>query len=362
MPFPRLDSILRRLVRCVAAACVVGAWVVVAAWVLGRVVNDRWTWSQFLFWIPTLAAIVSACALTMVAVILRSVAPPRKQRRSRTLRFGTLAILLALLGVTTYFTVIECRVFASTPDATLQRDVRVLFWNPSSWVRQGIVEALMPFAPDVAIIANAPAGVRWRRLIEADHAERNVVFVGRFHVVSCWPVVRRGGTTLGLAGRVPHPRRHKPDMPKFAQDPGWAVFIEFDTPRGPLVVWVIDLPSDVTMSRRDIARDARAAIEAWRDEDGRGFPPPDVIVGDFNMTRGSHSLRALVGDPKLVRDAYVQAGRGYAATWPRIGPILHIDHAFTAVPWRAIRYTVANPGTGTHRMVVVDLVRETDRP
>ncbi len=355
----RLETLLLCLLRLLAALCTLLAWVVLMAWLLGRVVSDRWLWSQFLFWLPTLAAIVSACVLTIVAAILRGVAPPRNRRRSSTARLCTIALLLALLGVTTYFTLIECRVLASSPSETTPRQARVVFWNPSSWVRQGTVEALMPFAPDIAIVANAPAGVRWRRLIEADHAERTVVFVGRFHVVSCWPVIRRGGTTLGLSGRVPHPRRHKPDMPRYSNDPGWAVFMEFDTPHGPLVVWTIDLPSDITMSRRNIASKARAAIDAWRDGDGRGFPPPDLIVGDFNMTRGSFAMQTLVGD---LKDAYAQAGRGYTATWPRIGPILHIDHAFTAAPWRAIGYSVANPGTGNHRMLVLDLVREQARP
>lgn len=350
---------LGRSFRLLAAACGLVAWVVILSWLIGRVASDRWLWSQFLFWIPTVAVIVAAGGLTIVGLALRLVARVLERSRRCRRRCVSVPLIVSLAGVTVYFAVAECRLLAAVPGAGQAADLRVVFWNPSSWVRQGIVEALMPHAPDLAIVVNAPAGVRWRRLAEVDGEPRDVAFVGRFHMVSSMPILRRGGTPLGLDGRVPHPKRHRPGAPQFTEDPGWAAFVEIESPHGLLVVWAIDLPSDMHLARRDIADRTLAAIEAWRDADGLGFPAPDLIVGDFNMTRGSWALRRLIGD---LEDAFIQAGRGYAATWPRVAPIIHIDQAFVAPPWRAVNYAIIDPGTGTHRMIRLDLAVNDDAP
>jgi endonuclease/exonuclease/phosphatase family metal-dependent hydrolase len=83
-----------------------------------------------------------------------------------------------------------------------------------------------------------------------------------------------------------------------------------------------------------------------------GFPPPDLIVGDFNIPRGSASLRNLTAD---FVNAYSQGGFGPSGTWPRRWPLVHIDQAFVGSSLRAARYRVIDPGAGGHRMQIIDL-------
>ena len=159
------------------------------------------------------------------------------------------------------------------------------------------------------------------------------------------------------------------------------------------VVWLMDLPSDPTLSRQNVTRQARAAMDNWKgvatvraaadpnksdapvqwsnvpaEQLGRrGFPNPDLVIGDFNVPRGSRSLKNLVGD---MANAYDQAGAGYTASYQRkvpfaqldgpglIGlvrwmipsdvPFFHIDQAFVAPSLHATRYRTMNLGFGTH--------------
>jgi endonuclease/exonuclease/phosphatase (EEP) superfamily protein YafD len=86
---------------------------------------------------------------------------------------------------------------------------------------------------------------------------------------------------------------------------------------------------------------------------GPGFPAPDLIVGDFNIPRGSRSLRRLtLGYPH----AHSQAGHGHAGTYPRHRQLVHIDHMFVGPRLRAARYETVDPGVGSHRMQVVEVV------
>lgn len=332
--------------------CAAGAWMVLAAWVLGRVVGDAWRWSQFLFWIPTLF-VLAALSISLAAFWVVLPASRPNVRRVR-----TLGLPAAAIGVLGYFVFVECRVLwaLASSSESARPELRVMFWNPSNWIREGLAEGVAEHRPDVLIVANAPWRTPWGALDALDGRSREVVRQGRFHVVSTLPVVRSGGLTLGLPGRVPHPHRDRPDSPSWAEDPGYAAFVEVETAHGSLVIWAIDLPSDPTLSRRDLARDARAAIDAWTPDpdDDSGFPTPEVIVGDFNMTRDSRALRHLVGD---LPDAYTQAGWGYAATWPRVLPVIHIDQAFVGGAWRAMTYRIVDPGLGTHRAVIVGLGR-----
>jgi endonuclease/exonuclease/phosphatase family metal-dependent hydrolase len=90
---------------------------------------------------------------------------------------------------------------------------------------------------------------------------------------------------------------------------------------------------------------------------GPGFPPADLIMGDFNIPRGSASLRqAAQGYPH----AHTQAGHGHAGTYPRHRPLVHIDHMFIGPALRARRYQVVDGGVGSHRMQVLDVALDRD--
>jgi endonuclease/exonuclease/phosphatase family metal-dependent hydrolase len=87
-------------------------------------------------------------------------------------------------------------------------------------------------------------------------------------------------------------------------------------------------------------------------------PPPDIVVGDFNMTRGSASVRTLF--PGLTH-AFDQAGRGYGATFRRGFPLYHLDHTLLADTVQATDYALVDLGIGRHLAQVVELAPVTPR-
>ena len=188
------------------------------------------------------------------------------------------------------------------------------------------------------------------------------------------PVVRFGMAWLGLAALPPETESEGPRRRGWV-DPGRAMFIEFDTTASlgrRTVFWIVDLPSDPKLPRWKLCTDAAAIIRSssgsivvedaqgrhTEASEGKGFPKPDVVLGDFNTPRGSASLSLLTPG---MRNAYDEAGAGYSATWPRYGyrtpiPLLQLDQIFIGGGVRAARYEVVDPGFGYHQMQVGDLV------
>lgn len=84
---------------------------------------------------------------------------------------------------------------------------------------------------------------------------------------------------------------------------------------------------------------------------------PLVLAGDFNATSSHRSFRRLLGTG--LRDAHVERGRRFVATWPLdmrpLPPLVHLDHVLVSDD---IAVLDVREGTGRgsdHRPVVVDL-------
>jgi hypothetical protein len=157
-------------------------------------------------------------------------------------------------------------------------------------------------------------------------------------------------------------------------DPGHAMYFLLDvtdTPMAslarPLVVWVIDLPSDLSIPRDRVTSEAAAALHAWqgrpmvRRPDGKygggevrsgGFPRPDVILGDFNIPAHSASLDSI---REGLSDAYSEAGSGYNATFPRRYPLWRLDQIFVGRDVHAVGYQTRDMGSGTHLLQMADI-------
>lgn len=353
----------------------------VGVWGLGRVLNDDHAWSQFLFWIPTVLVVALAWVMVVVSAICSRLS----------LRMGGVMLrpflALVCIGLTGWLLIGEWGVhrYAVGPEAR-EDDVRVLHWNISvaRQARGAPGQALGP-QPDIAIIANIRNDEYRQPLLDAlatllppgegeggaeDAGEGgggtpdlHFIRSGALVVVSRFPIRRWGAARL-------EPVESKLDDWRSGWDPGRVFFIEIDAGlgAGPLTVWALDLPSDPTMSRAQVMREAAAATGAWDGpeffpgregewvavlrDDEVSFPEPDLVVGDFNIPRGSRSLRTLVGG---MTNAFEVAGRGPAGSWPRKAPLWHIDQAFVGDRVEATRYRLEDPGLGEHRMQVIDL-------
>jgi endonuclease/exonuclease/phosphatase family metal-dependent hydrolase len=113
-----------------------------------------------------------------------------------------------------------------------------------------------------------------------------------------------------------------------------------------IVLWAIDLPSSFRDSKMEIAKRAKRLL------DTQHAAPPDIVIGDFNMTRNSASIKTIF--PNL-HDASDQGGVGWLASYPMSVPLYHIDHVLVADSLRALSYRLLNPRIGRHRLQITEL-------
>lgn len=330
------------------------ALLTVAAWLAGRIVGERIEPAQVAAWVPTelpavLAGTAALLALAWAAAVRR--------------RAGTLARAAALAAIALGAWVLLGEWGAwrwlSTPGPAQQAALRVLSWNASNSDLRRMEEALTPINADLALIVNAHHMARFRHAM-ADASAVAFVDSWPFHVVSNLPVRRWGAATLGLQDLA-------------ADDPGRALFVELAQPEGgTIVVWVVDMPSDVRAPRGEMFRRAAEALQTWQgpawviDDVGArqpvqasGFPAPDLVVGDLNTPRWSRWIEPLAPRSSL-RDAISAAAVGPTATYPRKRPLLPIDAVFVGRAWGVRSARTLDMGDGTHRAVVCDLLPPRD--
>lgn len=352
-----------RALRLLSILCLAAAGLVLAAWAVGLVASDRWLWTQYLAWVPEEWTLAVAFLLWVPGWGLGRLARSPRRRAAAVVGLGCAVVALHLA-------VSEWRL----PNALTRRapsgpSLRLLHWNATAVERtEQITGPVLAQRPDVAVLVNPHSRVSWREVIESFGRPVGLIWENGFVILSRTPIIRHGSMWLGL----------QPQQQGRWTDPGRALYMELDTTATlgrTTVVWVVDLPSDFKLSRWILAKNAAAAIAAWpgpesvhdaaggvtRRDVAPGFPPPDVVVGDFNIPRGSVSLGMLAPG---MENAFDQAGYGYAATWPRHGsgigiPIWHLDQMFVGRGGggvRAARYDIIDPGFGYHQMQAADLV------
>lgn len=380
------------MLRLCSGVCAIGALLPPAAWVIGKAISDRYWWSQFFSWIPTSAVVAVGGALVVVAEACRRLMlrASRGTRASTRLTPVVAVAFGAWMAVAVAFAVMDlgaARWFASSP-ARDDRTFRVVFWNSGAEERGQWATPIIAADPGLCVLASIVNDDQVARLSQAmtdDPVERPVWIFrhDRFMVLSRWRITRAGFLHLaisrggGLDFREQGVNRY--------YDPGRAMFFEVDiasagegqehvpATRGTRVVWVVDLPSDLSLPRAMVTEQAARAIAAFRgptlvmDASGRwveeergsvaGFPPPDLLVGDFNIPRGSWSIGTITGMHRpALQDAWSLAGRWYVATFPRKWPMWHIDQVFVGGAFRVDRCGAFSTGTGTHLAVWSDLV------
>lgn len=385
------QRVLISSVRWSSRALLVLAWCAIAAWIIGRLVSDRFFWSQFVLWMPSWIIVPGAAVCLGLSAGLAKLGFPRyeaadlRDRSWRDARPGMRSsrwrqVAWWTCGVVTLGMVLaEWRLINAFTRPRVQTPTRLIVWNPSEMQRFDVaLERMRDMRPDVLLVANPPFNRSFATVKEgmsSPDQPADAVVYGRLVVISRFPIMRWAGTELGVTGAKV--RRFTWDGGGLLSiDKGVALLVQLDTTSAlgrPTTIWLVDLPSDPDIPRDRMMREARRTLDnmtnyLMRDENGRdvadSWPDvatnplrtPDIIAGDTNTPRGSRSLDTLNAraDGALV-GAYEQAGYGPDLTFPRRVPLLAIDHTFLA-PWLgASLYETHDMGLGTHRLQEVEI-------
>lgn len=301
--------------------CLVGLlWLSLLAWLIGRVLTDRHAWSQWLWWIPTPAALIAA-ALGLLLAFRRARLP--RLRRRRIVIWAACGFAIAL-----HFTIVEQRFLHPTPTAP-SGALTIAHWNTTVGERgreQAMLDAADALDADLLLLTTPPGTVRQALY------DQGVATEGGTGFLNLYPVCVRSRLPI-MHTRV-----------LVATDLIFITLLEIDATERvgrPVVIYLVDLPSKPGRSRMEIAREGRRLL------DELDAPAPDVAVGDFNIPRDSASIAVLF--PGMT-DAYDVAGHGYGATFPRRLPLYHIDHVLLrdASGLRAARYDIVDESQSRH--------------
>ncbi len=364
LPSPVVD---RPILRTAAWMMTLAAWGVMLTWLTGRALSDRFDWSQYLSWIPTPAILLAAILFLVLASGLARASRPIRVRdhlgpRPPAARFRA-AAWTAWLCLLAWMFFGEWNGTRSFTNPHEPGALRVLFWN--SMEAPELAADVLSRRPDVIVLTNPPTRVDWAALQAGMGGRTYTARQERHVIVSRFPIRRWSAGSLNVTGARPRSFIFRGGG-YVIQDTGHAMFLELETGlmARPLVLWVVDLPSDFNLPRRRVMKEAAHTLNTTRGpayrrtdsgdllEEIEGFPTPDLIVGDFNTPRGSASLAELTG---TLTDAFEQAGHGFAASWPREWPLLAIDHAYIGADLKATRFEVVDFGEGRHRALVVDV-------
>lgn len=313
----------------------VGGVALVLAWLVGRVVSDRFLWSQFLFWIPTPIAALAALIGTL------ALAARRNQDGATTRpRIAAAGLFATGLAIAAFSLGREHRVWARS--APTDGALRLLHCNIHWPDREHApdVMAYLATRDDDLIVLTEPG---WLLLDERGSqlalAGWTVLRTGRFAVLSRLPIIEAR----------PLVRAEQSDLTLLRVDASARGL-------GDLRICLADLPSDPRRPRMASAERLRALLDGdSADASSRSDPLEtfDMVLGDLNNTPRAASLDRLFPG---MRDAQRDAGRGIGGSWPAWLPLWQLDHVLLGPRLRAVDYILVDTGLSAHRAQEVALV------
>ncbi len=346
----------RRILPAIARMLTLTAALLTIIWIVGHTLTDRYHFSQYLWWLPTFILLALAWPMVFLGWALERLA-------SRLAGFQLRPIISAILFIITIYAAFglwHLHRYLAPPKPS---NLRIVYWNlavdPDATTAP---QAIVNEKPDLAIIANPRWDSTRPPLIEAlgslapntqtNPADTHLLFRSEIIIATRARITRYAKVSFDMGTKEPEDR----GIILYAQIAGLT--------KAPLDLWVVDMPSNPLHWRGAAATKAREAIDQWTgpiftlsdigrwtpNQTEEPFPAPSIIVGDFNTPRGSHSLKTLTNN---LTESFHAAGKGLGNTWPREHPLLGIDLLYTNLP--ITNHAIKNPGSGRHRMLVVDL-------
>tara|TARA_B100000959_G_scaffold286753_1_gene367028 strand:+ start:584 stop:1513 length:930 start_codon:yes stop_codon:yes gene_type:complete len=284
-------------------------------WVIGALFSDRWVWSQWLLWIPTLFVIF---VFTVMGVLFFLV---NKKTLSVIYLGGVFALAI-------WFCFFENHLFSGVGDKGTITLVGWTMSHPKERVAKESAELIVELNGDIILLTHG-----WRVRAEPSIQEwvetsGHKVTNSQFTLLTKFAPIQ--AQTL------------------LAVDEIYISAFVLDTTEilgNVLVVWAVDLPSSLDISKMEIANRVLRLLKSV------DTLKPDIVIGDFNMTRNSAAILTMF--PKLY-DAADTAGNGILASFPLQFPIYHIDHILLTSQLCATNYSLINPHVGRHRIQVLD--------
>lgn len=321
------SSGIRWLATLIAAGSCIGllslVLLVVASWLVG----DHSLWWQTLSWVPAVGLLPPLVLAMLVCWFLRT-------RTGAALRFLT---GLQLLFVASWVVGVDYGMYRALPPEP--GDCTMVHWNAASnWGEHrsgGVLEDIMQHRPDVVVITN-PGQRLWsdqnlRDQTGCEYIARNfaVLVVSRHPIIQCRMVLAASGAKVAR--------------------------VVLALPSGELELWAVDFPSDPSRVRSEVFQTFSTRIQGLR------LPPPDLVMGDFNVPRNSLALRDCFPE---MGNAFDLAGVGWYGTWPSNLPLWQLDQVLVAPELTAVRYQIFPSRVGEHRVqlvVIRDVPRYLDR-
>ena len=292
--------------------------VIVLFWLCGRLFSDQWYWGQWLLWIPTVAiGILLLLATTMLFSLGK--------------KYKAMVAFIILIAIANWFLFVENRVLSTSRG---EGDIRIVGWTMShskKAVAKESAEIIVELDADITLMTHGWY-VRGERVIKEWLGKKGKRLInGPFTLlttlrpVEVRTLVASDGIYISMfvLGTKEQLGKH-------------------------LVLYAIDLPSSIFRSRMNTARRATRLLGQTN------APAPDIVMGDFNMTRNSASIHSLFPD---MTDAWDRAGVGWSSSYNRAFPLYHIDHTLLQGDLHATSYILINPQFGRHCIQIVEIER-----
>lgn len=399
-PSGLISWLRRRLLPKCAKLCAFIGIITLGLWITGRILTDQYSWSQYLWWMPSIWMIGGAWFMLVCSGVLAI-----SSRRPSGLMMRPVLLLMGI-GCTGYLFFGVWHLHRYVVRSPIPDDsIRIVHWNQAGFKadQAALGQRAIELDADVVLVANSQWGNGRRTLLESlaplsPAAESHMVtkgfqvvgnpghfrITGDAFIASRFPILRTATVTSGT-------RRDQESVFKRGSDFGWIVLVELDisdtdSPNESLVIWFVDLPSDPSLWRMNSMQQVANSISQWdgtefvkitpdgkrtvwsRVETDQDFPEPDVIIGDFNTPSGSHSIGSLAEN---MTDAYRAVGYGRTSSWrPKIKSKIarqpfkladwHIDLSLTGPTVQPVGYSIENTskiGNSEHWMQILDLKR-----